>query len=446
MRLPRPLSFRRRRGAERSVASLVVTFALSGLVALVIVAVAATLLIRRSSIADAEHDATWLTRALAVGIVEPEIGAALVRGEPGATRRLDRLVRTRILHDPVARVKIWTPDGRVVYSDEPRLIGQRFALQPDQREVLASGRARAELSDLSHPEHRFEARFGKLLEVYVPITTPTGRKVLYEDYLRFESVAARARRSIGDLLPVLLAALIGLWLLQLPLAVSLARRLRDGQREREDLLLRAIRASDVERRRIAASLHDGPVQDLAGISFSLAAAAQDVDGADRERLRGLLSRAADSTRESMRQLRSLLVTLHPPALQSSGLAPVLVDLAAPLEAKGIDVDVGIGEGVELRAPQLNLCFRTAQEALRNVLEHADAEHVALELARTNGHVTLTVRDDGRGFSDAEAERRRREGHLGLSLLEEGAAELGGRLTVESAAGRGTLVRLEVPVR
>ena len=445
MRLPRPLSVRRRRGAERSVASLVVTFALSGLCALVIVAIAGALLMHRSSITDAEHDATQLTRALAMGIVQPAIGDALVSGDPAATRKVDRLVRTRILRDPVARVKIWTPDGRVVYSDEPRLIGERFRLEPEQREVLASGHADADLSELGRPEHRYETGLGKLLEVYVPIQTSSGRKLLYEDYLRFESVAAKARRSIADLLPVLLAALTGLWLLQLPLAVSLARRLRDGQREREDLLLRAIRASDVERRRIAASLHDGPVQDLAGLSFSLAAAAQEIDRADRERLRELLSRAADGTRESMRQLRSLLVTLHPPALQSSGLAPVLVDLAAPLEAKGIDVDVGIGEGVDLRAPQLNLCFRTAQEALRNVLEHADAGHVDLELARTNGHVTLTVRDDGRGFSDAEVERRRREGHLGLSLLEDGAAELGGRLTVESAAGGGTLVRLEVPV-
>jgi two-component system, NarL family, sensor kinase len=446
MRMPRPLSLRRRRGAERSVASLVVTFALSGLAALVIVAIAGALLMHRSSIADAEHDATQLTRALAMGIVQPEIGGALVRGDRAAARRLDVLVRGRILRDPVARVKIWTPDGRIVYSDEPRLIGDRFRLEPEQREVLATGRAAAELSDLSRPEHRFESGRGKLLEVYVPITAPGGRKLLYEDYLRFESVAARARHSIAQLLPVLLAALVGLWLLQLPLAVSLARGLRDGQRERENLLLRAIRASDVERRRIAASLHDGPVQDLAGISFSLAAAAQDVDRTDRERLRGLLSRAADGTRESMRQLRSLLVTLHPPALESSGLAPVLVDLAAPLEAKGIEVDLGIGDGVDLRPPQLNLCFRTAQEALRNVLEHADADHVAVQLARTNGQVTLTVRDDGRGFSDAEVERRRREGHLGLSLLEEGAADLGGRLTVESAAGRGTLVRLEVPVR
>jgi signal transduction histidine kinase len=358
---------------------------------------------------------------------------------------VDRLMHARILRDPVVRVKIWTPDGRIIYSDEPRLIGERFELEPEQRQVLATGRAAADVSALRHPEHRYDSGWGKLLEVYVPISTPGGRRLLYEDYLRFGSVAARARHSIKDLVPVLIAALIGLWLLQLPLAVSLARRLRDGQREREDLLLRAIRASDVERRRIAASLHDGPVQDLAGLSFSLAAAAQDVDRADRERLRGLLWHAADGTRESMRQLRSLLVTLHPPALQSSGLAPVLVDLAAPLEAKGIDVDVGIGENVDLSPPQLNLCFRTAQEALRNVLEHADAEHVDLELARTNGHVTLTVRDDGRGFSDAEAERRRREGHLGLSLLEDGAAELGGRLTVESAAGRGTLVRLEVPV-
>src|SRR5919202_812891 len=99
MRLPRPLSLRRRPGAERSVASLVVTFALSGLVALVIVAIAGALLMHRTSMADAEHDATQLTRALAMGIVQPAVGDALVGGDPAARRRVDRLMHARILRD-----------------------------------------------------------------------------------------------------------------------------------------------------------------------------------------------------------------------------------------------------------------------------------------------------------------------------------------------------------
>ena len=444
MRLPLALRGRSSPGSHRSVASVVARFALSGLAVVVVVALIGGLALRHLSIIDAEHDAAHLTRALATGIVQPAIDDRLVAGDRAAVRGLDRLVRARILRDPVMRVKIWTPDGRIVYSDEPRLIGDRFALAGEERESLSDGRAHAELSDLSRPEHRYERRYRRLLEVYVPIHTPSGVTLLYEDYVRFESVTAQARQTLEELAPAIAAVLIGVWLAQLPLVIALVRQMRDSQEERESLLLRLIRTSDVERGRIAASLHDGPVQDLAGISLSLGAAARDVDRLDRESLQEVLSRAAGVTRESMRQLRSLLVTLHPPALESSGLERVLEDLAAPLRARGVEVAVDVAGDVELPPPQLKLCFRAAQEALRNVAEHADAANVAVEVARANGRVTVTVRDDGHGFSAVDVDDRRREGHVGLSLLHEGAADAGGRLTVESSAGNGTTVRLEVP--
>jgi two-component system, NarL family, sensor kinase len=444
MRLPLAVSSPRSATAHRSVASLVARFALSGLSVVVVVALIGGVALRHLSVIDAEHDAAHLTRALAMGIVQPAVDDRLVAGDRAAVRRLDRMVRARILHDPVRRVKIWSSDGRVVYSDEPRLIGGRFGLAGEERAALTDGRPHAELSDLSRPEHRYERRDHRLLEVYVRIRTPSGVALLYEDYVRFESVTAQARQTLAELAPALVAVLIGVWLAQLPLVMALVRQMRDSQHERENLLLRLIRASDVERGRIAAGLHDGPVQDLSGISFSLGAAARDVDRLDRESLRTVLSRAAGVTRESMRQLRSLLVTLHPPVLESSGLAPVLDDLAAPLRARGIEVAVDIADDVELSAPQLKLCFRAAQEALRNVAEHADAAHVAVDLTRADGRVTLTVRDDGRGFSPGDAHDRRRHGHVGLSLLHEGAADIGGRLMVESSAGRGTTVRLDMP--
>lgn len=444
--MPLPLAPRgpRSPGGHRSVASLVARFAMSGLAVVVVVALIGGLALRHLSLIDAEHDAAHLTRALAMGIVQPAIDDRLVAGDRPAVRKLDRLVRGRILRDPVMRVKIWTADGRIVYSDEPRLIGNRFALGDEERASLTDGRAHAELSDLSRPEHRYERRYRRLLEVYVPIHTPSGVTLLYEDYVRFESVTAQARQTLEELAPAIAAILTGVWLAQLPLVIALVRQMRDSQHERESLLLRLIRASDVERGRIAASLHDGPVQDLSGISFSLGAAARDVDRLDRESLRAVLSRAAGVTRESIRQLRSLLVTLHPPALESSGLEPVLDDLAAPLRARGIEVTIDVAGDVELPAPQLKLCFRAAQEALRNVAEHADAARVAVDVGRRNGRVTLTVRDDGRGFSAVDVHDRRRDGHVGLSLLHESAGDAGGHLTVQSIAGHGTTVRLEVP--
>src|SRR4051794_40616967 len=167
MRLPFPRSL----GPDPRVASLVAQFALSGLLALFIMALVGGVVVHRVTIADAERDATRLTRALAVGIVRPVVSDQVVAGDRAAIRRLDRLVRERILRDPVVRVKIWTPDGRIVYSDQPSLIGARFALEGEERDALDDGRARAELSELTRPEHRYERSDGRLLEVYVPMRT-----------------------------------------------------------------------------------------------------------------------------------------------------------------------------------------------------------------------------------------------------------------------------------
>jgi signal transduction histidine kinase len=345
-------------------------------------------------------------------------------------------VRARVLRDPVVRVKIWDPTGRIVYSDEPRLIGTRYDLGEDERGSIRDGSVDAEVSDLGRPENRFERRYHKLLEVYLPVRTTSGSPLLFESYQRFSSVAASGRRTWLAFLPALLGGLLVLWLVQLPLAARLARRIRAGQRDRERLLQRAIDASDVERRRIAGELHDGVVQSLAGLSYSLAAAAERGNGsADPE----TLERAATATRESVRELRGLLVEIYPPSLHRSGLAAALNDAAAPLVRRGVEVDVHVapdlapGEDVEA------LLFRVAQETLRNVAAHAEASRVEVRAEREGNVVRLSVSDDGRGFDTGAA---RPEGHFGLSLVEDLARDAGATVAVDSAPGAGTRVRLE----
>src|SRR5262245_41823274 len=109
MRLPLVPSSRRLRGADPSVASVVARFALSGLAVMVAVALIGGVALRHLSITDAEHEAAHLTDALAMGVVQPAIDDRVVAGDPAAIRRLDWLVRARILHHPVTRVKIWSP-------------------------------------------------------------------------------------------------------------------------------------------------------------------------------------------------------------------------------------------------------------------------------------------------------------------------------------------------
>ena len=310
-------------------------FALSGLVAMLVVALAATIVLRRAGETESVRDARSLTEVLGRSVVEPNLDDSIVRGNRVLLATFDRLVRQRVLRNPVVRVKLWTANGRIAYSDEPRLIGSRYPLGDDELATLRGHGVDAGISDLSAPENRYERPQRKLLEVYMPVHTASGRPLLFEAYLRFSDVAASGRKVWLAFLPALVVALLMLWLLQLPIALSLARGLRRGHAEREALLLRALNASDTERRVIAADLHDGVVQDLAGTSYALAVAAETVDRTPANEVARALRTGANATRQSMRQLRSLLVEIYPPNLRDAGLEPALNDLAARAVARPI---------------------------------------------------------------------------------------------------------------
>jgi signal transduction histidine kinase len=420
----------------------VAAFAALGLAAVAIVAVVAGVAIRRTTDSETLREARQLTRSTALSAVEPDLSDALLSGNTTALDRLDRAVRTRVLRSPVARVKLWTLGGRVVYSDATPLIGQSFALGDEELRAARAGRVDADISDASRPENRYERGLGKLLEVYLPVRTPGGHRLLYEEYLRYAAVAASSRRQWLALLPAFGGALLVLALAQLPLAWWLARRLQRREAEREGLLVRVVETSDRERRRLAQSLHNGPVQAVAGLAWRLDAAARQ----SGPPLSGTLAEGAAEARETLREMRSLLVTLHPPNLRRVGLEAAVADVTAPLRVDGVDVDVDLAAAAGLGEDSQALVYRVADEALRNVHQHARARHVEVRLHDGDGRVRLSVRDDGAGFTVGELAARRADGHRGLALLEDLAADAGGRLTVDSAPGCGTHVELDAPSR
>jgi signal transduction histidine kinase len=419
----------------------VTQFALAGLAVLAVFGAAAVLALRSLGNAEALRDARQFATLAGQGIVEPTVAPGLLRGRPEAIAAVDRMVQERVLGERVVRVKLWARDGRIVYSDEPRLIGTRFPLDAEKLDVLRTGATKASLSDLSGPENRYEREQGDLYEVYLPIRAPDGTPLLFETYQRRSAVASTGRRIWMPFAALLLGSLLLLWLVQVPLAWRLGRRLQRTQAEREALLVRAVEASDDERRRIAADLHDGPVQDLAGISYSLSAAAQTESSAAT---RSTLEQAAAGTRDAMRRLRSLLVEIHPPNLRASGLEAALADLLAPLQARGVETELRVDAPLGLDEEAERIVYRAAAEALRNVARHAGANRIAVSVERDEIRVRLVVADDGAGFGPEDRERRREEGHVGLSLLEELAARAGGRLDVRSAPGEGTTFELELP--
>jgi signal transduction histidine kinase len=351
-----------------------------------------------------------------------------------------------VLSNSIVRVKIWSPGGRVLYSDEAAEIGGRYALDEGQHRLLRNGGAEVEVTDLNRPENALDRQEGRLLEAYTRIRTPSGTPLLFEIYQRFGSVTADARRLLEALAPPVLGAIGLILLIQVPLFWSLMRRLQLSHEQREGLLTNAVTSSRRERRRVAAYLHDGPVQELAGLAFSLAPVADGAASRGEDRDAAVVRTVIDRLRGTVRDLRALLVDLHPPTLATAGLDAALRDLVSPLSARGTSVELCVDDGGRLDADTQALVYRVAQEAVRNVIAYADATIVTVELAVVDSTARLLVEDDGRGFGQETRERRREEGHLGLSLVEELAQQAGGSLTIDSREGEGTRVRLEVPLQ
>jgi two-component system, NarL family, sensor kinase len=418
----------------------VAQFAVAGLVAMILIGVATAAVSRHTGTSEAIRNAKELTAFAGRGIVEPNLTRGVLAGDPRALRRFDALVHRRVLRNGIVRVKVWSRDGHVIYSDEPRLIGARYPLDDDELTAL---RVEADVSDLSAPENRFERSYDKLLEVYLPIRAPGGRWLLFEAYQRYSAVSANGWRLWLAFVPALLGGLLLLQLVNLPLARSLAGRLREGRREREALLEHALDASQTERRLIAADLHDGVVQDLLGVSYSLAASAARVNGGHPE-AGAALREGATQTRETVSALRALLIDIYPPSLQDAGLAAALGDLATTYGFRGVQTTVTVPPGLTLPASTERLLFRCAQELLRNAHEHGGASHARIHVSAVDDGVRAEIADDGRGFDVAVLADRAEQGHLGLTLIRDLVEEAGGRFEVSSSPAGGTTVRVEVP--
>ncbi len=429
---------------SRSVLVEVGQFLLAGLLALAIVGFATSIAARRAGEREAIADVRATTVLRAQGIVAPALEDALLTGDPTAIDRLDQIVAEAVVDDDLVRVKLWTADGNIAYSDEPALIGRRFELGADELESMATGAIEAQVSDLTEPENEFERDFDELLEVYLPIRAPSGEILLFEAYHDYELVTANAGRLWRSFAPIAIGALVMLEVVQIPLAVSLARRLRQRQEEREGLLLRALESSERERRQIASDLHDGVVQDLAGVAFALSAATR--RPADPATDAQLLEDSADTVRSGIRALRSLLVDIYPPDFDQVTLESALADLVVRTGERSVVLEVhasGVDDGLPREVARL--LYRVAQEAVRNVLSHAEASRVTITLAADARTASLEVLDDGRGFDSEALPAAAGSGHLGLTALRGLVHDSGGTLTIESTPGAGATLRVEVPV-
>jgi signal transduction histidine kinase len=427
----------------------VLVFAISGAITLLVLVTSMAYLLSRTGHDEAIRDAQTITTAYGAAAVRPALSEALLKFEPEASAQFTATMSERLGDGPFVRVKVWGPDGTIVFSDESRLIGLRFPLDGEAAEVMATGETLAEVSDTTKPENAFEQVTTELLEVYERLATPQGTPVLFEVYMPYDSVQAEGRQLWMSFAPFVIAGLLLMWLLQLPMALSMARQLRAGQQARERLLQQALDVSDTERRTLAADLHNGVVQTLAGMAFTLGALEQHLPADTPAHMRSQVSEASLAARSAIKELRSMLVNLYPPTLRSSGLGPALNDLAAHLQARGIQTDIVTDLPDRPPVQTEALLYRSAQEALRNVVKHADARHVHIEVSADAGAWRLVVTDDGGGMSidraglaTAQATGER----MGLRLLAQMLEDAEGSLRVESGPAGGTVFSVELPRR
>lgn len=233
--------------------------------------------------------------------------------------------------------------------------------------------------------------------------------------------------------------------------LQVARLKESQQREalRGELFRRVVAAQESERQRIARDLHDETGQALTAIGLGLRGLESRVSR-DPQQAALTLQELQTLTADSLKELQHLMADLRPSHLDDLGLPAALRWYAAKIEERGaLKVGVEIsGSEQPIAEPAKIAMFRIVQEALNNVIRHAEARSVSISLQFADLGVRVNIRDDGRGFDLAQLRHTQASARppLGLAGMQERAALLGGAVTVRSSPGEGTVIEAFVPYR
>ena len=230
-------------------------------------------------------------------------------------------------------------------------------------------------------------------------------------------------------------------------AIENARLYRDLREERD----RIAALEEEVRKRLACDLHDGPAQLLSAIIMSIQFTKQILTRTPEklDKLRAELKELEPLATKALHQIRTMLFDLRPVILETQGLAPALESYVKRLRlANDFAVSLEVKDFSErLDAKAEAAIFSIVQEAVSNARKHAHASHLELGIARHNGNLVVTIRDDGQGFDVARMDKSYDQcGSLGLLNMRERAEMLNGEFSIESAVGQGTLVKLIVPLQ
>jgi signal transduction histidine kinase len=219
------------------------------------------------------------------------------------------------------------------------------------------------------------------------------------------------------------------------------------QHERKRAMQSVLRMTEAERTRLAAELHDGPVQQLTALLYGLELARHHVRRGSPEAADELLGSLEDKATGEINELRRMMTQLRPPVLDELGLMTALQNQGQSFEsASGVQCAVNTEPELELAPEMETVLYRVTQESLTNVGKHAKASRVDISLGAVDGHVRLQIRDDGIGFDPGKARALVSEGHFGLVNMRERVEMVGGKLLVDSSPGNGTTIAVEMARR
>lgn len=373
-------------------------------------------------------------------VLEHSVPQALIDGDPAAIELFDAIIREHIVRPTTAGLALWSPDGRIIYALDSEFTGTQHPLPAGARDALATQRVVAGIRDGNESDAEVGWSAASAIEVYAPLTNGDGQPFVWEVGLRRDRVTEQSSRLV--LTVALLTALGTALLLSIQglLARNLVRRHDREQAYRRWLTQRVSEVATVERRQIAADLHDGVVQDLTGIALDLEVP---IDNPKQAPPLAPNERSALATRirSAVTVLRGQAAELHPVASSAMEVERSLSDMLDRLPPP-IDTTLNVEPGTEVAPAYRWLVFRVAQEALRNVAQHSRATKVVVAIRRGESGTVITIDDDGVGFAPEIDPVE--PGHMGLSLLSDMATAAGATVFIRSAPGKGTTIRLEVP--
>jgi len=237
---------------------------------------------------------------------------------------------------------------------------------------------------------------------------------------------------------------------QSAIAIANARLFESAEREHaevEKLLRRVITTTEDERLRISLELHDGPVQSIVASQFAVEACRTLVRNNELSQVESKLHNITQTLLQSTQDLRRIVCDLHPPDLDKSGLLSAVQTCLS-----NFDGDEGISCHLRVRGTAVQLAHSTergvyyvVREAITNVRKHAAASEIQVLVEFQDDNLVVDVSDNGKGFDSSRENGEFDAGHLGIRSIKERAKILKGNIVIDSKPGKGTTVRLVVPI-